>query len=293
MTALSVEEQKRLITQRLQAAGLPVADLLATARMGARLVAGAGASQLGGRPRMPVDWSWPEWNGRPLQYLARIDLEELSSVLSVTDRHGLPATGQLHLMADALGAGWGFDPAHAGSFSATIVVEERQPVVDYQTPTGIEDEGYPIELEVPVRFVSPVAELVLADPEAEDISGLLDNAVWGDDYREVRRQIDTELFGESPHHRLFGRPDTVQGDMELGCQLVSNGVYLGTAEAHKTPQAKQLAPGASDWRLLAQLEYDDDLGLMWEDLGRVYWWVRRQDAAAGRPDRCWGILQSH
>ncbi len=291
MTAPAVAEQKRLITQRLEAAGLPVADLLAAARMGARLVAGAGVSQLGGRPRMPTDWSWPEWNGRPLQYLARVDLEELSSVLSVTDRHGLPASGQLHLMADALGAGWGFDPAHAGSFAATIV-EERQPVVDYQTPTGIEDEGYPIELEVPVRFVSPVAELVLADPEAEGISGLLGNAV--DNYREARRQVDTELFGESPRHRIFGRPDTVQNPMELECQLASNGVYVGGApDEYATPHAKQLASGASDWCLLAQLEYDDDLGLMWGDLGRIYWWVRRQDAAAGRPDRCWGILQCH
>jgi len=291
MTVPPLAEQKHLATQRLEAAGLPVPELLAAARVGARLVAGAGASQLGGRPRMPAGWSWPEWNGRPLQYLARIDLEELSSVLSESDRHGLPATGQLHLMADPLGEAWGFDPADAGSFVATLVVEDRQAIVDYQTPTGIEVDGYPIELEVPVRFVSPVAELVPDDPEAEGMGRLLGNAV--DDYREVRDQIDTELFGKNPRHRLFGRPDTVQGPMELECQLVSNGVYLGTSEAYKTPQASQLTPGASDWVLLAQLEYDDDLGWMWEDLGRIYWWLRRQDAAAGRPDRCWGILQSH
>lgn len=122
MTTPTVDEQRRLAVERLDAAGLPTADLLAAASLAARLVGEpGGASQLGGRPRMPAGWSWPQWEGRPLQYLARVDLHELSCVLRESGRQGPPASGQLHLMADAVGEGWGFDPAHRGSFWASIV----------------------------------------------------------------------------------------------------------------------------------------------------------------------------
>jgi uncharacterized protein YwqG len=242
---------------------------------------------------MPAGWSWPEWNARPLQYLARIDLEELSNVLSETERHGLPATGQLHLMADSLGQAWGFDPSDRGSFSAEIVPNER--TVDYETPTGIEDQGYCIELELPIHRVTPVAELVLPDPieglSSSWVRALLDDEQFDAYCWRVREEIDTELFDSAPRHRLFGPPDVIQNPMELECQLASNGVYVGTAEEYTTPRAKQLAAGASDWCLLAQIDSDEDLGLMWEDVGRIYWWLRHQDASAGRVDRCWGILQ--
>jgi uncharacterized protein YwqG len=285
-----VDQQQALATERLQAADLPADDLVGAASIGARLVADAsGASQLGGRPTMPAEWSWPEWNGRPLQHLARIDLQELASARSASSGLKLPGSGQLHLMADALGQGWGFDPAHRGSFFAAIVSSEEA-VSEREVPTGIEDEGYRVELEVPVRRVRPVAELVLPDPLDDGLRRLLDDAQF-DRYFEVRDQIDSELFDGAARHRLFGRPDLIQNPMELECQLASNGVYVGGPEGYVTPAAKRLAAGARDWGLLAQIDSDEDLGLMWGDLGRIYWWIRHQDAAAGRVDRCWGILQ--
>ena len=205
MAVPALDDQQRVASERLQAAGLPASELLAMAQIGARLVPDpAGATQLGGRPTMPLGWSWPEWNGRPLQYLARVDLKELSSVLSEADRHGLPAAaGQLHLLADPFGEGWGFDPADAGSFSAAIVAEDEQ-TVDYETPTGIEHEGYSMELELPVRVVRPVAELVLPDPSEDEMRALLDRAQF-DAYWDLREELDAELFGDAPQHRLLER----------------------------------------------------------------------------------------
>lgn len=291
MATPALAEQERVAAEQFHAAGLPARELLAAAHVGARLVADpVGSSQLGGRPRMPADWSWPEWKGRPLQYLARIDLRELSSVLSEDGRHGLPASGQLHLMADALAEGWGFDPAHRGSFSALIVGPE-QVTVDHATPPDIDDEGYRIELELPVRPVRPAVELVLPDPIEDEVRALLDDAQFDAYAWQVRDEIDDQLFDGAPHHRLFGRPDVVQNPMELECQLASNGVYVGGPQGYASPEAAKLAPGAADWCLLAQIDSDDELGLMWGDVGRIYWWVRHEDAAMGRVDRCWGILQ--
>ena len=54
---------------------------------------------------------------------------------------------------------------------------------------------------------------------------------------------------------------------------------------------RRLAPGEKDWRLLLQVDTDEQLGLMWGDCGLIYFWIREQDAAARRFDRAWVILQ--
>jgi len=49
----------------------------------------------------------------------------------------------------------------------------------------------------------------------------------------------------------------------------------------------------TDWRLLLQLDTDDDAGMMWCDVGSLYFWVREQDARAGDFSAAWMILQSN
>jgi len=90
-------------------------------------------------------------------------------------------------------------------------------------------------------------------------------------------------------HHVLGWPDQVQGDMQLECQLVTNGIGLGGAEVDS--RAGVLAPGAADWRLLLQVSSDDDAGWMWGDLGRLYYWIRERDLRRCAFDAAWLILQ--
>src|SRR4029079_5164991 len=92
-------------------------------------------------------------------------------------------------------------------------------------------------------------------------------------------------------HRLFGHAASVQGDMPLEAQLVSNGLYCGDGSGYRDPRAKTLAAGASDWVLLLQLDADDGAQVMWGGLGMLYFWIRREDLAARRFDRAWFTLQ--
>lgn len=239
---------------------------------------------------MPEGWIWPTWNGRPLQYLGGIDLKALARILSVKHRHGLPDAGRLELFADALGEGWGFDPSHAGSF-APFIIDVDVARKSVETPSDVRDEdGDVIDLELDPRTKALVPELVLPDCFDTGTRDLLDDRQF-DRYWDIREELDKELFGGGPHHRVCGRPDVVQNPMELECQLASHGVYVGTPEGYESDEAWVLAPGAADWRLLAQIDTDEDLGLMWGDGGLIYWWIRLADAEAGRVDRCWGILQ--
>jgi uncharacterized protein YwqG len=95
-----------------------------------------------------------------------------------------------------------------------------------------------------------------------------------------------------PNHQLLGLPDIIQNRMELECQLASNGVSCGDSEGDTSEEAKKLAAGAADWRLLLQIVTDEDgPGWIWGDSGTIYFWIKRQDLKSLRFDDVWLILQ--
>jgi uncharacterized protein YwqG len=110
---------------------------------------------------------------------------------------------------------------------------------------------------------------------------------------EVYDNFLESYAGSETEHQLLGLPRPIQGEMELECQLVTNGLYTGDASGYKDPRRKTLEPGAIDWTLLLQVDSDDNAGMMWGDLGRLYFWVRRQDLASRNFDKVWTILQCY
>jgi hypothetical protein len=115
--------------------------------------------------------------------------------------------------------------------------------------------------------------------------------VWdrdGDAYLELQ----SGAFENMHHHQVLGYPSPVQNaDMEEECQLASNGVYVGNPEGYKDPRVPALKAGATDWKLLLQLDTDDDIGWMWGDVGTLYFWVRESDARCGDFSKVWMIFQ--
>jgi uncharacterized protein YwqG len=106
--------------------------------------------------------------------------------------------------------------------------------------------------------------------------------------------LTASVFGKEPAHQVSGYPSPVQGDdMELECQLVTNGLYCGDAKGYKDERAEALKLGAANWRLLFQMDSDDALDAMWGDLGSIYYWVEEHAARAGKFENTWLILQCH
>ena len=95
------------------------------------------------------------------------------------------------------------------------------------------------------------------------------------------------------HHRILGHPQEIQGEMPLECQLASNGVYCGNLAGYENPRAKDHAAGADQWRLLIQIDSDDNVGWMWGDVGRLYFWITESDLRARQFDNAWMILQCY
>ena len=232
-------------------------------------------SHFGGEPDLPGDVCWPERNGAKLGFLARLSLRELQGVAPID---WLPRSGALLFFYDLEGQPWGFDPKDRGAWSVLHVPDLAAPVdssAARDAPVAFRVAGFRRIDSLPSWERPAVDALDLTDDESERYAGLPD-----------------EAFAGMPHHQVGGFPSPVQGDdMELESQLVSNGLYCGDPSGYEDPKAAPLRPGAADWRLLFQLDSDDELNVMWGDAGRLYFWVREQDARKGDFSGVWLVLQ--
>jgi uncharacterized protein YwqG len=101
--------------------------------------------------------------------------------------------------------------------------------------------------------------------------------------------LDDELDPFDTRHQVLGMPAPYQTvEMELECQLASNGIFCGD-EVPESPRVTELSAGAADWRLLLQLQSDEAIGLTMG--GRMYFWIRREDLRDRNFDRVWLICQ--
>jgi uncharacterized protein YwqG len=231
-------------------------------------------SYLGGDPRLPGGVAWPHRDGTRLRFLARLSLTELQATEPTS---WLPQSGALLFFYDDEKQPWGFDPADRGGWAVLHVPDVSE------TSSASEVPGFLPFAPVELRRIQ-----VLPSGERPEVQALKLSDNEFDKYFEIADQ----RFGGLPKHQLLGFPSPVQGDsMEMECQLASNGVNCGSPEGYATAQAKQLEAGAQNWRLLFQVDSDDDLGVMWGDAGMLYFWI--EEAAAQRSDfsNVWLVLQ--
>ncbi len=226
---------------------------------------------------MPEGMQWPEWQGRRLGFLARLSLPELHRTRKLD---WLPENGALLFFYDVDEQPWGFDPKDVGSCVVLHVADLEEPLA-----SSLDDgsEEYFPKVNVAFREIAVFPSTERREAEALHLSK---------DERERYWEILDSPFHGLPRHQVAGLPSPVQGDyMELQCQLASNGLYCGDSSGYNDPRAQLLEAGAKDWRLLLQLDTDDDAGVMWGDCGTLYFWVRAEEAASGNFQNPWVVLQ--
>ncbi len=238
-------------------------------------------SHFGGSPRLPSDVSWPERNGAKLGFLARLSLSEIRAAHPVP---WLPSEGALLFFYDMEHQPWGYDPKDRGSSAVLLVPDLSNSLEQCDADADADDNASPFPyLNIALRRIQvlpseqheAVRALHLTDPEFDAFCDLGDAP-----------------FDGRPKHQVSGFPAPVQGDdMELECQLVSNGIYCGNPSGYKDPRVPELTPGAANWRLLLQLDTDDTLDVMWGDCGTIYYWIREEEAKSGNFANTWLIQQ--
>ncbi|HYW12673.1 MAG TPA: YwqG family protein [Longimicrobium sp.] len=242
----------------------------------------AGASRIGGAPDLPAGAAWPVWNGAPLSFIAQVDL---ATTVGMPGAEVLPDAGLLSFFYEVEAYRWGDDPADLGSWRV-LYTPPDVPLRRLPFPEALSAEWRysPCALKADAAMSLPswqtpeVQALGLDEEEMEILSDLPP--------RDGYVAYGSEL------HQLLGWPEPMQNaEMELACQLASSGISMRQEGGYDAGDA-EIRTSVAEWCLLMQLASDDNAGMMWGDLGKLYFWIRESDLAARRWDRVWMILQS-
>jgi uncharacterized protein YwqG len=239
-----------------------------------------GASKLGGLPDLPDEIEWPTFNNLPLGFIGQINLSE-ASPFDLEEE--LPKSGMLYFFYDGQAQSWGYDPKDRGSSRVLFYDGTTSALKPRKTPDGLPAES---------DFLSQAVQLEAVPilPGWESI--WIDRLALTEMERDAYISVLDELKPQAPLHWLLGHPDQVQGDMQLECQLVTNGIYCGDTTGYQDPRRAVLEKAATEWRLLLQVDSDDH-SMTWGDVGHIFFWIRRQDLAKRDFSKCWLILQCY
>lgn len=235
-----------------------------------------GKSKFGGTPDLPKNIEWfKENNGKSLSFIAQLNLNEIENLKSYKS---LPRKGILYFFYSSEQEAWGFDYNDKDKFKVFFTNQLNNL------------ESKPIPLDLNDYYVYKSCELTFSN------SYSLPN--WENDFvseklNNKEKDIYSLLTYSETNHKLFGYSNNVQGEMELECQLVTNGLYCGDSSGYNDPRVKELEKEKNDWKLLLQIDSDEKTGMMWGDSGRLYFWIKQKDLENLDFEKAWFILQCY
>ncbi|HEY6944470.1 MAG TPA: YwqG family protein [Candidatus Acidoferrum sp.] len=254
-----------------------------------------GASKLGGLPDLPANIAWPNREGAPLAFIGQINLREIPSPSPLSQ------DGIVSFFYDNAQSAWGFDPKDQSSFRVLFfpmpdeLRRAHSPVKEkpsslLQKIKGSSRKRSEFYFQIfAVRRLAFVPFQSIPDPCAK----LLERPLRELDDQDMYANFFDEYSHQGPAHQLLGWPKVIQNEMELECQMVTNGIYMGDTSGYKHPRRAELEKSKQDWILLLQVDSDDDAQMMWGDAGMLYFWIRRQNLERADFDSAWCILQCY
>jgi hypothetical protein len=213
-----------------------------------------GQSRLGGAPDLPADFPWPEHEGRPMGFLAQINLADCPAPFAGL-RQGLlhvfsacgridPEEGFPELPEEVAGPEF----HHLSLFTGDVST-----LAPRSAPDGIEAYS-PALLEAKVIRTypsgdDPAVTALLTDPEAR---------FTYQDYSFLMAHLVRAMTGVRERTLLGGYPDLIQGE-------------LGPVPLREPA-------------LLLQVASDSNADMLWGDAGSLYFLAERADLEAAEPD---------
>ena len=247
-----------------------------------------GGSRFGGQPDLPEDVPWPLNDGKPLSFIAQL---ELSGVSSYKATESLPRQGYLWFFYDAEAIPSGLSPSDQGSWR-----------VIYRDVTSekLERSEFPKLLKPDSRFDAcsvlcsedisvPAPSMVLEHLGHDLISQMQYDAYWS-----IYEQTESGRLYYQSRHQLLGCPGLWQSPMEVECELAATGTdvlkFYESLDAD-SPNWRLLKAKAQQWELLMQVSWDKNPGWIWGDMGSIYFWITKSGIANQAFDGVWVMHQ--
>jgi len=264
-----------------------------------------GASKLGGLPDLPPGMDWPQvevpkttraeqeklrryfqsaalldslGDERALPFLCQVSLAELAPW---DLQRALPGKGLLLFFYDAgldmVLNTLGDNPLEQRDFRAwrVLYVEDGLQVQRAAPPEGLgpQQRFAPCPVSFRLEWMLPPHESPLLDRSLD---------VWRYlDLLEAIARMQPEAHDpKGSLHRLLGYEQPIQADVSYYLSAVS-----------REPGASELDP--KGWRLVLQLDSDEDVGMKWFDAGSVYFCLQQTDLEERRFDAARGVVQFH
>jgi uncharacterized protein YwqG len=228
--------------------------------LGGPTLDGEARSRLGGHPDLPASEGWPGWTAGQLSFIGQLRVDDLAQI---DDDGLLPHQGLLSFFYDTVEQPWGLEPADAAG-SRVFWFDRLDGLSRRECPKGV-----PLVTEHTVQFRTVPS---LPSWESHEFQRLCDRSVYDllrsgdgstvDRFIDLLLRVDREFAVPDTCHRALGFGDQIQGDLHL--------------EADRAVGAERHDLGGEcdrDWRLLLQVDSDNDLNTSWGDVGRIYWFV--------------------
>lgn len=251
-------------------------------------------SKLGGKPAVPDNFIWPEYEGkeycddearlRPLSFMAQINLRDIAAY----DTEALlPKTGVLSFFYDLVTMRWGFDPADKGSARVYYFPEEEKLSLR-DIPDSLDEEAA-----VPELAVAFEPHISIPDFDSYPDGSLKCDS---DEYDDCREECGYEYDELGDVTKLLGYPDVIQAPMEEECESVTRGYRCGGPEDYakiSDAEKRDIKKNAKEWTLLFQMGTiaADETEIMFGDCGHIYFWIKKSDLKACNFDNIRLILQ--
>lgn len=239
-----------------------------------------GKSKIGGSPDLPKELDWFEYKQKPMSFLAQINLKEVSE-FDIDNK--LPKKGILYFFYDAEQETWGFEPKDKDGSKVFYFNGEISDLERKEKPNSLDEYSY-----FNSCSISFASSIDMPDYQSSLMEGIsLEDEEEGNYENLIEEIYEDEIF------KLLGHSNNVQGGMELECELVTNGINCGGPSGYQNPKRKELEKNINLWHLLFQMDSSDEIGTMWGDCGRIFYWIRENDLKEENFENSWAILQCY
>lgn len=248
-----------------------------------------GASKFGGCPDLPGDVAWfrMERANIPLSFIGQVNLAEIAPF---DLEHKLPECGMLYFFYDCStapdGMPWGFAPEDSDGWRVYFYDGDMSALSRKAPPADLKENENGMLFGTSGMHFETVAELPSTESDLTDGLDVPDDEELQDRYWQWLDEHTPELS-----NKLLGHADNVQGGMELECEYVTHGNNCGTSDGYRIGKSEELDKNAAHWNLLLQVDSNENIGMMWCDAGRLYFWITDEDLANRAFENCWMVLQ--